>query len=47
VQKGHARFREGAFYPKPDGPVELQPSVLHKFRNFPTGDDTNLTFALR
>jgi len=36
VQKGHARFREGAFYPKPDGPIELQPSVLHKFRDFPT-----------
>ena len=25
--EGHARFREGAFYPKPDGPIELQPST--------------------
>ena len=23
VQKRHARFRKGAFYPKPDGPIEL------------------------
>jgi hypothetical protein len=41
VQKRQARFREGAFYPKPDGPVELQSSVLHKLRNFPTGDDAD------
>ena len=41
VQKRHARFRKGGFYPKPDGAIELQPSVLHKFRDFPTGVDTN------
>jgi hypothetical protein len=46
VQKGDARFREGAFYPKPDGPIELQPSVLHKFRNFPTGDDADAEDAV-
>ena len=47
VKKGHARFRKGAFYPKPDGPIELQPSVLHKFRDFPTGDDANAEDAIR
>lgn len=36
VQKRHARFRQGVFYPKPDRPIKLQPSVLHKFRDFPT-----------
>jgi hypothetical protein len=46
VQKRHARFRKGAFYPKPDGPIELQPSVLHKFRDFPTGDDANAEDAV-
>jgi hypothetical protein len=39
VQKRDARGRKGAFYPKPDLAIELQPSVLHKFRDFPTGDD--------
>jgi hypothetical protein len=46
VQKGDARLCEGAFYPKPDGPIELQPSVLHKFRNFPTGDDADAEDAV-
>jgi hypothetical protein len=41
VQKRHARFRKGGFYPTPDGAIELQPSLLHKFRDFPRGDDTN------
>jgi len=40
-----ARFRKRAFYPKPNGPIELQPSLLHKFR-FPTGDDTNAEGAV-
>ena len=35
VQKRDARFRKGAFYPKPDGAIKLQPSVLHQFRDFP------------
>ena len=44
--EGHARFREGAFYPKPDGPIELQPSVLHQFCDFPTGDDAHAEDAV-
>ena len=46
MQKRHARPREGAFYPKPDCPIEPQPSILHKFRDFPTGDDTNAENAV-
>ena len=46
VQKRHARLRKGALYPKPDGPIELQPSVLHKFRDFPAGDDANAEDAV-
>jgi len=46
VQKRHARFRKGGFYPKPDGAIELQPSVLHKFRDFPTGDDAHAEDAV-
>ena len=46
VQERDARFRKGVFYPKPDGPMELQPSVLHKFRDFPTGDDANTEDAV-
>jgi len=46
VQKGHARFREGTFDPKADGSIELQPSVLHEFRDFPTGDDANAEDAV-
>jgi hypothetical protein len=38
VQKRHSRSRKGAFHPKPDGPIELQLSVLDKFGDFPTGD---------
>jgi hypothetical protein len=47
VQKRQARFRKGAFYPKPNGPIKLQPSVLDKFRDFPTGDDANAKHAVR
>ena len=36
VQKRHAQFRKGTFYPKPDGAIKHQPSVLHQFGNFPT-----------
>lgn len=46
VQKRHARFRKGAFYPKPDGAIKLQPSVLDEFRNFPAGDDANAKDAV-
>ena len=41
VQKRHALSRKGTVYPKPDGAIKLEPSVLYKFRYFPTGDDTN------
>src|SRR6266852_4675096 len=47
VQKRHSRFRKGGCYPKPDRPIQLQPSVLHKFRDFPTRDDTNAEDAVR
>jgi hypothetical protein len=40
MQKRHSRFRKSAFYPKPDGSVELQPSVFHEFGDFPTRDHT-------
>jgi hypothetical protein len=46
VQKRHARLRESVLHPKPDGPIELQPSALHKFRNLPTGDDANAEDAV-
>ena len=46
AQKQHARLRKGALYPKLNGPVELQPSVLHKFRDFPAGDDANAEDAV-
>ena len=45
-QKGYTRFREGAFYPKSGGPIEPQPSNLHKFRDFPTGDDADAEDAV-
>ena len=41
VQKRDARLRQGAFYPQADGAIELQPSALHKLRNFPKGDDAD------
>src|SRR5258708_1600906 len=41
MQKRHAWFRESAFDPKPDRSVELQPSVLHEFGDFPTRDDAD------
>ena len=44
--EGHARLHEGAFYPKPDGPIELQPSVLHQLCDFPTGDDAHAEDAV-
>jgi len=47
MQKRHARFRKSAFYPKPDGSVELHPSVLHQFGDFPTGDDADPEDAVR
>ena len=46
VQKRYALSRKGAFYPKPDGAIKLEPSVLYKFRDFPTGDDTNAEDAV-
>ncbi len=45
-QKGHASHSESAFYPGPDMAIELQPSVLHKFSDFPTGDDANAEYAI-
>ena len=47
VQKRHARFRKGAFDPNHDAPIEFQPSVLHQFRDFPTGDDADAEGAIR
>ena len=47
MQKRHAWFPKSAFYPKPDGPIKLQPSALHKLRDFPTGDDTDAEGAVR
>ena len=47
AQKRHARLRKGALYPRLDGPIELHPSVLHEFRDFPTGDDANAEDAVR
>jgi hypothetical protein len=41
VQKGHARFSEGTLHPRPGCPIELEPSVLHKFGDFPTRDDAD------
>jgi hypothetical protein len=46
VQKRYARLCEGAFYPKTDGPIELQPSVLYEFSDFPTGDDAHAKDAV-
>jgi hypothetical protein len=38
--------RRLSFYPKPDGLIELQPSVLHELRDFPTGDDAHAEDAV-
>jgi hypothetical protein len=46
VQKGHTWFSEGALYPGPDCPIELQPSILHEFGDFPTRDDTDAEDAV-
>ena len=46
VQKRDARFGEGALYPKPHSPIELQPSVLHEFSDFPTRDDADAEDAV-
>ena len=46
VLKRYARLREGAFHPKPDGAIKFQPSVLHKFGDFPTGDDADAENAV-
>jgi hypothetical protein len=36
----------GAFYPRPCFAIELQPSALRKFGDFPTGDDANAEHAI-
>jgi hypothetical protein len=46
VQKGNARFSQGALYPKPDWPIEFQPSVLDEFGHFPTGNDADAEDAV-
>jgi hypothetical protein len=46
VQKRDARFRKGAFYPRSDRAIEFQPTVLHKFGDFPTRDDANAEDAV-
>ena len=46
VHKRHTRLGKGALHPKPDGPIELQPSVFHKLRHFPAGDDANAEDAV-
>jgi hypothetical protein len=38
---------KGDFYPKPDLAIELLPSVLHQFGDFPTGDDAYVENAVR
>jgi hypothetical protein len=38
--------RKGSFHPNPDMAVELQPSVLHKLSDFPTGDDAHAEDAV-
>lgn len=45
-KKRHAGRRQSALYPKPHGPVQLQPSTLHKFGYFPTGDDAHAEGAV-
>src|ERR1700733_7836638 len=47
MQKGHALPCKGAFDPDPDFAIEFQSSVLHKFRDFPTGDDADAEDAVR
>jgi hypothetical protein len=44
--KRDARLRKGAFYPKPDGPIKFQSSVLHKFGDLPTRDDADAEDAV-
>src|SRR5947208_3070360 len=46
MQKGHARFSKGGRYPSPDCPIELQPSVLYEFGDFPTRDDADAEDAI-
>ena len=46
-QKRHAGSAKGAFYPKPDSAIKLQPAVLDKFRDFPARDDANPEDAIR
>jgi len=45
-QKGDARRSQRPVYPKPDLAIELQSSVLHKFSDFPTGDDAHAEDAV-
>jgi hypothetical protein len=47
VQERHTRLREGVFHPNPDCPVEFRSSALHKFRDFPTGDNADAESAVR
>ena len=40
-QKRDARLRQGVLYPKPDGPIKIEPAALRKLRHFPTRNDAN------
>src|ERR1039457_3873179 len=46
MQKGHARPFKGVFDPDPNFAIQLQSSVFHKLRDFPTGDDANTEDAV-
>ena len=45
-RRGHARPGKSAFDPRPDLAIELQPSVLHKFSDLPTGNDADAEYAI-
>lgn len=45
-KKQHARLREGAFYPKPHGAIELQLPHSTSFATSPTRDDANAEDAI-
>jgi len=46
LKQRHALLRKGAFYPKSDNPIELQPFVLDQFGHFPTGNDAHAEKAV-
>src|SRR5437660_1272156 len=46
VKKGNARLRKSGSYPKLDGTIKLQPSVLYQLGDFPTRDDADAEDAV-